>query len=208
MPSSLAPLHGRRTTHQPFVHLVARSCCLPNLGAPRRNEVATHGRLRTSHTFVHNLKTSPFPPFRHARPELTRLPICTTLSCRPTHLRARRALPGSPVQHLGLFTNFAPADNSTKPHPFILTQRAGAHLSYLRHLCQAFTQPERRSPKLPKISCTPSHNWAPGAFTASSINNRTRAMCLSQEWAHLQICAFFSICTSHLVSLHHPRACS
>ena len=34
MPSSLAPLHDHRTTHQRFVYLVTRSCCLPNLGAP------------------------------------------------------------------------------------------------------------------------------------------------------------------------------
>jgi hypothetical protein len=34
LPNSSTPPHGRRTTHQRFVHLVARSCCLPNLGTP------------------------------------------------------------------------------------------------------------------------------------------------------------------------------
>ena len=34
LPSSSTPPHGRRTTLQPFVHFVAQSCHLPNLGMP------------------------------------------------------------------------------------------------------------------------------------------------------------------------------
>ena len=34
LPSSSAPPHGHRTTHQPFVHLIARFCCFPNSGVP------------------------------------------------------------------------------------------------------------------------------------------------------------------------------
>ena len=67
------------TTHQPFVLLVARSCYFPNLGVPRFNQVATHGRLHMSHTLVHNLNTSPIPSFRSAQRALPRLPICMIL---------------------------------------------------------------------------------------------------------------------------------
>ena len=34
LPNSSASPHGRRTTHQPFVYLVARSCCLLDLCPP------------------------------------------------------------------------------------------------------------------------------------------------------------------------------
>lgn len=54
MPSSSARPHGLRTNHQPFVHLVARSCCLPNLGTPPSRHTRaplpeTHLHLQSQH---------------------------------------------------------------------------------------------------------------------------------------------------------------
>lgn len=52
--NSSAPPHGDHTTHQHFIHLVARSCCLPNSGAPpsrhtRAPPTETHLRPQSRH---------------------------------------------------------------------------------------------------------------------------------------------------------------